>query len=86
MQARPLSPTKLKYPRLDFDRSTTELQEDLHASELKISEMEEEVALLKRELEARPSDPDAKIMQLQHEVAGLRMIAGEHSSSHFDAV
>jgi centromeric protein E len=92
-QARPLSPTKLKYPKLDFDRSTTEvglpllltlqamelinfqLQEDLHAAEMKVSEQTDEIYKLRMELEARPLKPNARIVELQEQVSGLQLIA-----------
>ncbi|KAK1925901.1 P-loop containing nucleoside triphosphate hydrolase protein [Papiliotrema laurentii] len=77
-EARPLSPTKLKYPRLDFDKSTTDLQEDLHAAQLQIAKQADEITRLKSELDARPVNPDARIVQLQDEVAGLKMIADDY--------
>ncbi|RSH90768.1 Kinesin-like protein kip2 [Saitozyma podzolica] len=77
-QARPLSPTKLTYPKLDFDKSTTDLQEDLHAAQLRNAEQEDEIARLRLELEARPINPDARIIELQDEIAGLRMIAADY--------
>ncbi|ORX37049.1 P-loop containing nucleoside triphosphate hydrolase protein [Kockovaella imperatae] len=76
--ARPLSPTKLKYPKLDFDKSTTELQEDLHAAQLKIADQEDEIARLGWELELRPRDVDSRVADLQEEVAGLKLIAADY--------
>lgn len=67
---------KLQFPKLDFDKSTTELQESLHAAQIRMRAQEDEIAALKRELGARPKNPDKRIMELQDEVAGLKLIAG----------
>ncbi|EIW67645.1 hypothetical protein TREMEDRAFT_33548, partial [Tremella mesenterica DSM 1558] len=77
-EARPLSPTKLKYPRLDYGRSTAELQEDLHAAELKVTAQEEELHRLRMALEARPVNADQRIVELQNEISQLKMIADDY--------
>lgn len=76
--ARPLSPTKLKYPKLDLAKSTSGLQEELHSAELRITEQEDEIARLKAELDVRPVNPDERCLKLQDEVNQLRMIADDY--------
>jgi hypothetical protein len=49
----------------------------LHAAELKISQQSHEISRLRYELEARSVKPDERILALQDEVAGLKLIAGE---------
>ncbi|TXT13257.1 hypothetical protein VHUM_00624 [Vanrija humicola] len=75
---RPLSPSRLKYPQLDFDKTSVALREELHAAELRVSQQEEEIARLKAELEVRPLNPDKRCMELQDEVNQLRMIAADY--------
>lgn len=75
-RARPLSPSRLKY-EIDIDKSTAALQEELHESQLRISEQNEEIAALKAELDVRPLDPNKRCQELQDEVNQLRMIACE---------
>lgn len=75
---RPLSPSRLKYPQLDFDKTSVALREELHAAELRVSEQEEEIARLKAELEVRPLNPDQRCIELQDEVNQLRMIAADY--------
>lgn len=53
-----------------------QLQEDLHAAQLKMAEQEEEVARLKAELAIRPRDPDARVRELQDELDQYKLIAG----------
>nr|XP_031858541.1 uncharacterized protein CI109_006064 [Kwoniella shandongensis]KAA5525613.1 hypothetical protein CI109_006064 [Kwoniella shandongensis] len=74
----PPSPAKMKYPKLDFDRSAAELQEALHAEQLERAELEDEVARLRAELATRPLEPDAQLVQLQNEVSELRLIADDY--------
>lgn len=73
----PPSPAKMKYPKLDYDRSTAELQEELHAEQLCRAELEDEVARLRAELATRPLEPNAQIIQLRNENSELKLIAGE---------
>ena len=54
-----------------------QLQEDLHAAQLKMSQQADEICRLQMELDARPSNPNEKIVQLQNEVGGLKLIACE---------
>ena len=54
-----------------------QLQEDLHAAQLTMAGQENEISALKSELDARAMDPDKRILELQREVGGLKMIAGE---------
>ncbi|KAL7420485.1 Kinesin-like protein kip2 [Cryptotrichosporon argae] len=75
---RPLSPTKLKYPKLELDKTSSLLREELHAAELKVSEQAAEIERLERELGTRPLDPDARCLELQDECAQLRMIASDY--------
>ena len=42
-----------------------------------MAEQEDELIRLRTELEVRPVDPDARILELQDEVAGLKLIACE---------
>ncbi|WVO18606.1 hypothetical protein L204_106325 [Cryptococcus depauperatus] len=74
----PPSPAKTKYPPLDYDRSSAELQEELHAEQLCRAELEDEVARLKAELATRPLEPNAHIIQLQNEVCELKVIADDY--------
>ncbi|KAK8858917.1 hypothetical protein IAR55_003148 [Kwoniella newhampshirensis] len=74
----PPSPAKMKYPKLDFDRSAAELQEALHAEQLERAELEDEVARLRAELATRPLEPNAQLVQLQNEVSELRLIADDY--------
>lgn len=67
----------MKYPKLDYDRSTAELQEELHAEQLCRAELEDEVARLREELATRPLEPNAQIIQLRNENSELKLIAGE---------
>ncbi|KAK4685751.1 hypothetical protein P7C73_g4393, partial [Tremellales sp. Uapishka_1] len=95
IEARAVSPTKLKYPKLDFDRSTAaasrlgeraraslmgaeQLQENLHAAEIRSLEQQSEIQYLKAELEMRPLNPDKRIEELQDEISGLKMIAADY--------
>lgn len=65
-----------------MDRLTIcQLHEDLHAAELRISEQQDEVSHLRSELEARPLHPEKRILELQDEVSGLKLIAGKPSLS-----
>lgn len=76
-RARPLSPGRLKGYHIDIDKSTAALQEELHESQLRISEQDAEIAALKAELAVRPADPNKRCQELQDEVNQLRMIACE---------
>lgn len=75
---RPLSPTKVRYQELNYDKTSSKLQEELHLAELRNSELEDEVAQLKAELDIRPKDPDERVVALQQEVNQLRMIASDY--------
>ncbi|BEI80502.1 hypothetical protein CcaverHIS002_0110310 [Cutaneotrichosporon cavernicola] len=75
--ARPLSPNKLKY-HVDMVRPEALLREQLHEVEMKAQEQAEEIELLKAALDARPKEPNAKILELQDEVSQLRMIAADY--------
>ncbi|TYJ58389.1 hypothetical protein B9479_000935 [Cryptococcus floricola] len=74
----PASPAKMKYPKLDYDRPSAELQEELHAEQLCRAELEDEVARLRAELATRPLEPNAHIVQLQNEVSELKLIADDY--------
>ncbi|WVQ84221.1 hypothetical protein IAT38_006372 [Cryptococcus sp. DSM 104549] len=74
----PPSPAKLKFPKLEYDRSSADLQEELHAEQLCRAELEDEVARLRAELATRPLEPNAQIVQLQNEVSELRFIADDY--------
>jgi hypothetical protein len=52
-----------------------QLQEDLHTAELRVAEQEDEIRRLKLDLDARTTEPDSRIQELQQEVSELRMIA-----------
>jgi hypothetical protein len=52
-----------------------QLQEDLHTAELRVAEQEDEIRRLKLDLDARTTEPDPRIQELQQEVSELRMIA-----------
>ncbi len=56
-----------------------QLQEDLHAAELRISEQQDEISRLRSELDSRPLNAEKRTVELQDEVSGLKMIAGEFS-------
>ncbi|CAK9784791.1 kinesin-domain-containing protein [Cutaneotrichosporon oleaginosum] len=75
--ARPLSPAKLKY-HVDMAQPEAILREQLHEAELKAQEQAEEIERLKAALDARPVEPNAKILELQEEVSQLRMIAADY--------
>lgn len=75
---RPLSPTKVRYQELNYDKTSSKLQEELHLAELRNSELEDEVAQLKAELDIRPKDADERVVALQQEVNQLRMIASDY--------
>ncbi|KIR52974.1 centromeric protein E [Cryptococcus gattii Ru294] len=74
----PPSPATMKYPKLDYDRSTAELQEELHAEQLCRAELEDEVARLREELATRPLEPNAQIIQLRNENSELKLIADDY--------
>ncbi|WRT66744.1 uncharacterized protein IL334_003707 [Kwoniella shivajii] len=74
----PPSPAKMKYPKLEYDRPSAELLEELHAEQLHRAELEDEVARLKAELATRPVEPNKEIVQLRNEVAELRLIADDY--------
>lgn len=75
--ARPLSPAKLKY-HVDMAKPEAILREQLHEAEMKAAEQAEEIERLKAALDARPQEPNRKIMELQDEVNQLRMIAADY--------
>lgn len=54
-----------------------QLHEDLHAAELRNSEQQDEISRLRSELEARPLHPEKRIVELQDEVSGLKLIASQ---------
>lgn len=58
------------------DTGVMQLQEDLHAAEMRVADQEEEITRLKAELERRPFEPEARILELQDEIDQLKMIAG----------
>ncbi|OCF39719.1 centromeric protein E [Kwoniella heveanensis CBS 569] len=72
------SPAKMKYPKLEYDRPSAELLEELHAEQLHRAELEDEVARLKAELAMRPLEPNKQIVVLQNEVSELRLIADDY--------
>ncbi|WVQ96601.1 hypothetical protein IAU59_003706 [Kwoniella sp. CBS 9459] len=72
------SPAKMKYPKLEYDRPSAELLEELHAEQLHRAELEDEVARLKAELGTRPLEPNKQIVVLQNEVSELRLIADDY--------
>ncbi|WWC88295.1 uncharacterized protein L201_003203 [Kwoniella dendrophila CBS 6074] len=74
----PPSPAKMKYPKLEYDRPSAELLEELHAEQLHRAELEDEVARLKAELATRPIEPNKEIVTLRNEVAELRLIADDY--------
>ncbi|WWC62984.1 uncharacterized protein I303_105582 [Kwoniella dejecticola CBS 10117] len=74
----PPSPAKMKYPKLEYDRPSAELLEELHAEQLHRAELEDEVARLKAELGTRPIEPNKEIVNLRNEVAELRLIADDY--------
>ncbi|WVF69082.1 hypothetical protein IAT40_003856 [Kwoniella sp. CBS 6097] len=74
----PPSPAKMKYPKLEYDRPSAELLEELHAEQLHRAELEDEVARLKAELATRPLEPNKQIVVLQNEVSELRLIADDY--------
>ncbi|WVW85104.1 hypothetical protein I302_107141 [Kwoniella bestiolae CBS 10118] len=74
----PPSPAKMKYPKLEYDRPSAELLEELHAEQLHRAELEDEVARLKAELATRPVEPNKEIVGLRNEVAELRLIADDY--------
>ena len=53
------------------------LQEDLHAAQIRLTEQQDEIKRLRTELDFRPTDPDKRILELQEEVSGLKLIAGQ---------
>lgn len=75
--ARPLSPAKLKY-HVDMAKPEAILREQLHEAEMRVKEQADEIELLKAALDARPKDPNSKILELQDEVNQLRMIAADY--------
>ncbi|KAK6907889.1 hypothetical protein I203_101890 [Kwoniella mangroviensis CBS 8507] len=74
----PPSPAKMRYPKLEYDRPSAELLEELHAEQLHRAELEDEVARLKAELATRPLEPNKEIVELRNEVAELRLIADDY--------
>jgi hypothetical protein len=60
--------------------SCSQLQESLDAAERKITQQSQEMARLRDELGARAVKPDERILALQDEVAGLKLIAGERGA------
>ncbi|WVR06672.1 hypothetical protein IAU60_003704 [Kwoniella sp. DSM 27419] len=74
----PPSPAKMKFPKLEYDRPSAEVLEELHAEQLHRAELEDEVARLKAELATRPMEPDKQIVTLQNEVSELRLIADDY--------
>ena len=67
------------YPRC-IRKAHSQLQEDLHAAQAKLSEQEDEIAYLKAELAKRPVDIDKRVEEMEDEIGQLKMIAGESSS------
>lgn len=66
----------------------SQLQEEVHAASLRLSEQELEIKRLKQELAMRPKDPNARVVELQDELDQYKLIAGEshlmRSTSHGD--
>jgi len=76
-----LSPNKLNHQYIDMNKTEALLREELHEERRQKQALEQQVADLKAELEVRPVDRDEQCVLLQSEVAQLRMIAGELSST-----
>jgi centromeric protein E len=53
-----------------------QLQEEVHEAQRKIAGQEEEIVKLKAALAARPRNPDARVLELQQEIQGFKLIAG----------
>jgi len=54
----------------------------VHESQRKIAGQEEEIKKLKAALASRPRNPDARVLELQQELQGFKLIAGMSSSSY----
>ena len=67
----------------DLCSADEQLQEELHAAQSRLTQRDDEVAQLQRELARRPVDVDGRIEELQDEVGQLKMIAGMLSPSHW---
>jgi hypothetical protein len=59
------------------DMLTSQLQEEVHEAQRKIAGQEEEIVKLKAALASRPRNPDARVLELQQELQGFKLIAGE---------
>jgi uncharacterized small protein (DUF1192 family) len=59
--------------------------DDSRVRVLQIAKQADEITRLKSELDARPVNPDARIVQLQDEVAGLKMIAPVLTRDHLQS-
>jgi centromeric protein E len=59
------------------------LQEEVHEAQRKIAGQEEEIKKLKAALASRPRNPDARVLELQQELQGYKLIAGTHLSLLF---
>jgi centromeric protein E len=57
--------------------TSSQLQEEVHAASLRLSEQELEIKRLKQELAMRPKDPNARVVELQDELDQYKLIAGE---------
>ena len=49
----------------------------MHEAQRKIAGQEEEIVKLKAALASRPRNPDARVLELQQELQGFKLIAGE---------
>ena len=48
----------------------------MHEAQRKIAGQEEEIKKLKAALASRPRNPDARVLELQQELQGFKLIAG----------
>ena len=61
--------------------TASKLQEQLHDAQARLQDQEDEIKRLGWELELRPRNTDARIVELQDKIKGLELIEGKHPVS-----